>query len=344
MGRKIVKGFTLIELLVVIAIIAILIGLLLPAVQKVREAASRAKCTNNLKQLGLACHNLEGVRGALPPSSVQSPAAAAMAGLREFQKAGTTGTNAADYAKHCFLAILLPYIEQGNILQNSGATYDFKQDWYSAANNKAAGAKIATFECPSVPFEHKFSTSSLSAAERGIYGNNLNLTTSDYMAVNRANNRVAIWTAMGLTYPGNDAVQGVLASNVFTPFSSITDGLSNTIMIAEAGARPQDWKFGKMVNQFAGAPNPYMNGAWAHSGNDIAVDGSTAAGNTLSAATDVPTACKVNCANQGEIYGFHTGGASVCMGDGSVRFLKENIPLNVLQFLCARADGQVISE
>jgi prepilin-type N-terminal cleavage/methylation domain-containing protein/prepilin-type processing-associated H-X9-DG protein len=349
MGRKIVKGFTLIELLVVIAIIAILIGLLLPAVQKVREAASRMKCQNNLKNLGLACHNIESVKGGLPPSSVQTPAAADMGFLKEFQKSGTTGTLATDYAKHCFLAIILPYIEQGNVLNQAGGVFDLKQDWYAANNRTTSGTRIPTFECPSTPFEHKFSTSSLSAAEQGTYGAGWNLPTSDYMAVNRSNNRAIIWTTMGIADPtgGNtsaDTVKGVLASNQFTRLLQITDGLSNTIMLAEASARPQDWKFGKLINQFAGAPNPYMNGAWAHSGNDIAVDGSNSTGATLTVAADVATACRVNCANQGEIYSFHTGGANICMGDGSVRFLSESVSLKNLLIMCARADGNPLSE
>src|SRR5947207_6984088 len=121
------KGFTLIELLVVIAVIAVLIGLLLPAVQKVREAAARSTCANNLKQLGLALHNHESSYGYFPSS---------------IRPAGNT-----NLPRESWLIPTLAYIEQDNLRRN----YDVNSSWGSVTNLPTTSQKIKILQCPSAP-------------------------------------------------------------------------------------------------------------------------------------------------------------------------------------------------
>src|SRR6187200_2836948 len=136
MSRHRSHGFTLIELLVVIAIIAVLIGLLLPAVQKVREAAARTKCQNNLKQLGLAVHNYHDANSFLPPGGIDVVSVGA-------PKLGIPPT--AQHIAHGWAMLILPYIEQDAMYRQ----YNLRLDWRHPANQPIVSSPIPIMQCPS---------------------------------------------------------------------------------------------------------------------------------------------------------------------------------------------------
>ncbi|WP_020470005.1 DUF1559 domain-containing protein [Zavarzinella formosa] len=332
LGRR---AFTLIELLVVIAIIAILIGLLLPAVQKIREAANRMKCSNNLKQIGLAAHNYEGTFGSLPPAAMNTSSTTYLPGLDDFLLTGGGGK----YSNHSFLSIMLPYIEQANVLTASAGGYNFHLNWDDPANQPSSSVRIPTYECPSNPAPRTVNPNSYTA------GGTFFPAVGDYMAVTRANNNAAVWTALSLNYPGTDGINSVLTVNQRTAFSAITDGLSNTLMTGECSARQEGWSMGK---RYSDSPSlGFLGGPWAQGSNNIVCSGVQSpvtagvkpAGKVSTAAHVTAGVVTVNVWNQGELYSFHTGVCNVGLGDGSVRTLKSSISLTALMKLASRADG-----
>ncbi len=135
------RGFTLIELLVVIAIIAILIGLLLPAVQKVREAAARMSCQNNLKQLGLGLHNYQTTLGYFPPGALRSPNTGVVGPF--YKKFGVIDNG----VRHSWAVFVLPYMEQESLYKQ----YSITEDWAASANDAARKNTLKMMICPSAP-------------------------------------------------------------------------------------------------------------------------------------------------------------------------------------------------
>jgi prepilin-type N-terminal cleavage/methylation domain-containing protein/prepilin-type processing-associated H-X9-DG protein len=318
LGRR--SAFTLIELLVVIAIIAVLIGLLLPAVQKVREAAARMSCSNNLKQIGLALHNYHDANNRFPsglniPISTQSGAVFPTNSLYTSGKIGPA-PNPTQFAS--WLEAILPYIEQDNLYK----ALDLTQREYANCNGQSSpGAQIVKpYICPSDPMTTQVSTYTTGGVTY-YFGMNSYL----------ANAGTQVW------YITAGKFDGMFQINSKLNIPGISDGSSNTLMAGERLHRdPAYTAIGSL-------------GGWAWSNYNSAQDclGATNVPNNFLLAPGTAIGSPAyNEDNRVNAFGSgHSGGSNFVFCDGSVRFLTMNSTsdLPTFQALSTPRGGEVVT-
>ncbi|MDB5309963.1 MAG: prepilin-type cleavage/methylation protein [Gemmataceae bacterium] len=340
------SGFTLIELLVVIAIIAILIGLLLPAVQKVREAAARAKCQNNLKQLGLAAYNYESAIGTLPPGAGQLP---------------NQATWGSSNQRPSLQAVILPYLEQANKYNQ----FDFTQDVNAAGANAVARSQdVPVYMCPSDASSAVYTNSGLPVGRSNYFGSlggNAYCRTTDGTG--------------GLFFI---EIKTVVLANGGRPsavkLTAVTDGLSNTAMFSEikrgnfnsaAPYAPQD---ARLISSWGTDGLRVVSGTDQMASCNATSGGAIRYGGLMYHRDFIPTTfythtvppnfkggdCLDLTVRPNELAGsalwaghiaarsYHTGGVNVCMGDGSVRFARDSVDPATWYAMGTKGNGEVI--
>jgi prepilin-type N-terminal cleavage/methylation domain-containing protein/prepilin-type processing-associated H-X9-DG protein len=344
------RGFTLVELLVVIAIIAILIGLLLPAVQKVREAAARTKCTNNLKQIGLAIHNFENAEGRYPPS---------------IRASVSTALSPQYFDSWSSLVMLLPFLEQGGLYNQLDLTKPMFIDSYQVASDNitALSQVVPLFLCPS----------DLGTPVSGGYGVTLFGPTNYAACIGSG-----IEGSSGLPYWGSPwYADGMFRAQTYGRFSDITDGLSNTAAFSESvlgqgtapyggstppggvpissvyhavatlsptscSATPSSWNY-EQRRQYSWATGEIRCASYNHyyTPNSSQIDCvSTLSGAALTGETNaLYTAVGFKAARSN-----HPGGVNLLLADGSVHFIQNGINPKTWTALSTRAGSEVVGD
>jgi prepilin-type N-terminal cleavage/methylation domain-containing protein/prepilin-type processing-associated H-X9-DG protein len=341
------RGFTLIELLVVIAIIAILIGLLLPAVQKVREAASRMKCSNNLKQIALAAHNYESTNGTLPPRQ------------HSVVIQGTTCTSGATP-----LVMMLAYVEQANKYNQFNLNYNVNSDApihssippLANANALARSQDIPIYLCPSDPSQMYTFTDAGRTNYFGSIGGDANpnsnsvlggifsMSTSagqamkgySLVSIGDGTSNTVMFAEVMRSRETNSATGSGIRDNITVIFDSSDSGWNNTdgttIPMCQTGS---PWGTSiKYVGQqyYRNLPSNYIFthtlpinwNARVSTGTQHYSCGLTGFGSMHISASS-----------------YHTGGANAVMGDGSVRFFRDSISMPIWRAYGSRAGGDL---
>ncbi len=304
------SAFTLIEMLVVITIIGLLVALLLPAIQMAREAGRRTRCTNNIKQVGLALQEYHAAMGFFPLAATE------------------TG------ARHTCIPFLLPSLEADAVYQ----AYDLEQDWYHEDNQEAINVEFSILRCPSSP-----------GPAKDEIGSGKTAATADYAATTAFSWELALMGLIdpepyasdphrlrkGIMEPSNGG--GVNASKVL-------DGLSNTLLFAEDAGRPDHW------TSRGRGPEDHDNGCsnlnlagkrvlgagWADTNRAIPLHGFARDGLSCNGP------CAVNCTNNNETFSFHPGGANAVFADGRVRFIQEGVNVAVYAGMISMAGEEIM--
>lgn len=327
MSRK-TRAFTLVELLTSIAIVSVLVALLLPAVQAAREAARRAQCANNLKQVALAVQNHHDAKRKVPVS------------------ARPVGLTAAP--RIAAITQLLEYLEAGNVRRS----FDLAKNWGDPVNRAAVNTRLPTLQCPSTP-EEPARLDGLPeltpwTAEIG--------STTDYSPTVWVARQLADLELVDATAAddlGNVDSPGIMEyNNVHVSFKHVTDGLSSTILLAESAGRPALYRRGAVVTADLSIAR-VNGGGWCRPASDILVFGLSTDGTTQFGQ------CAVNCANGLDIvaagyphpilstygssqpYAFHGDVVLHAFGDGSVRGLSADIDIREYARLVTRAGEEL---
>ena len=351
------RGFTLVELLVVIAIIGILVGMLLPAVQSVREAARRVTCSNNQKQLGLALHNYESAFQELP-------------GYTAFGLSGSPGSGT-KFQLQSWVTPVAPFFDSATL----AAKYDKQTYFADDPNQPVINQVIPTLICPSAirssatfrtGFDpNDYNVGMLAAAGLPIQPAafaraDVEIAPTDYSVCNGAKGDLLI--AAGLDTNGNGVVElsedarliqsfgivnvpsmwpdpplefslllrwatgqimetGLIESN--PKFNQIKDGTSNTLLLAEISGRPQHWEDGRNLGS-----------------DDLTFSGWADPLNQFRASATKP----INETNEDNIFSFHPGGANLLIADGSVHFVSEDLQPSVMVEVISHQGGEVTSD